>query len=129
MEDLDLSSFAQRYTDIKSERDMLRSQLSDLEKSHAVSESKTERLEQEVETLRAQIDSLKSRVIEKETIIQGIASTIVTHINKEKDFQPGVPARPSFTSRRLSVAQDNGLKAIEQSFSKMSQSSEPAKED
>lgn len=108
-EDLDFSGFAQKFTVVREERDMLRSQLSDLEKSHAVAESKAERLEKEVETLRAQIDSLKAKVVEKETVIQGIAATILTHVNKEKGNNEtrilGSPARPRFLEIEQSIAQ------------------------
>jgi hypothetical protein len=92
-EDMDFSGIVNRYSDMRRERDALRSQLTDVERSLAVSESKVERLETELEKAKAQFDSIKASIIEKETIIQGIGTIIITHL-KKADITPAIGSPP-----------------------------------
>lgn len=114
-DDPDLSGFTSRFADIRRERDLLRSQNHDLEVNLKVAESKVERLTEELERAKAQLDGLKSRIVEKETIIQNIGATLVAHIKKEQidlGVQPGVPYRSGNSQRAIS----EGLRSVERSL-------------
>lgn len=102
--DPDLSHFTAKFADVRRERDVLRSQNHDLEVNLKVAESKVENLTAELDKTKAQLDSLRATVVEKETIIQSIAAAILTHIKKEPGIT-GIPVRPGNSVRE-------GLRAL-----------------
>jgi hypothetical protein len=97
-EDMDFSGIVNRYSDMRRERDTLRSQLTDVERSFAVSESKVERLESELEKTKAQLDSIKAALVEKQTVIESIGATIINHMKKHEPI-PHLPQVSTFRPR------------------------------
>lgn len=97
-EDMDLSNFTSRFKEIREERDLLKTQLQELEKNYARSEAIRERQEHELNHIKSQFENLKATITEKETVIQGIAATILGHIKKSESLGSISPAKPTQTS-------------------------------
>lgn len=102
-DDIDLSNYTRRFKELREERDLLKSQVHELEKNLAAVEAVKSRLESELEHITAQFDSLKAMVTEKETIIQSIAATILTHVkkNEKPEILPGLGRVSAFAPKPL----------------------------
>jgi chromosome segregation ATPase len=73
----DLSGWKQKFVDLRGQRDLLESQMRDMEKSLAVAEAKVEKLDAENSQLRGRLENIQAQATEWRTLISGIAQMII----------------------------------------------------
>ena len=108
----DLSGWKQKFTDLRGQRDLLESQMRDMEKSLAVAEAKVEKLDAENGQLRARLENVQAQATEWRTLISGIAQMIIPVMKGEQQGNHRLTGSPPRLLRPEWAKPESGAETI-----------------